>query len=235
MERVVVAEQQPELVAEVEPDLRDAAVAATMAPVLRIPHGPWPQDERSGRPVGHFGLYVLEGLLARRVHLGTRACVELLGAGDVLRPWASLGENSSIELDARWTVQSPIRVAVLDRAFATRVAPYPEISAAIMDRLSRRSRWLGFHLAVCQLPSLSIRLRLMTWYLADRWGKVTPEGVVIPLRLTHELLGGLVGARRPAVTTTLGELTAAGHLARRPDGTWLLLGEPPPELEARAA
>lgn len=230
-----MAEQQPELVAGVAPDQRAQATAATAAPVLAVPDGPWRLEAQDGYHAGHFGLSILDGLLARRVHIANRACVELIGAGDILRPWAALGENSSIELDARWTVQSPLRLAVLDRAFADRVAPWPEISAAIMDRLIRRSRWLGFHLAVCQLPSLSMRLRLMSWYLADRWGRVTPEGVVIPMRLTHELLGGLVGARRPAVTTTLGELCHAGHLARRTDGSWLLLGEPPAELDARAA
>jgi hypothetical protein len=165
------------------------------------------------------------------VHLGNRACVELLGAGNVLRPWAVARDDSSITLDDRFVCQVDTRIAVLDRGFALRVSRHPEIAANLMESGNRRAHWLGFHLAVCHLPHLQTRLRVMFWYLADRWGRVTPDGVVLPLRLTHELLGGLVGARRPATTTALGELTAAGWIERRDDGGWLVRGDPPPELD----
>jgi CRP-like cAMP-binding protein len=71
------------------------------------------------------------------------------------------------------------------------------------------------------------RLLVVMWFLAERWGRVRPEGVVLPLKLTHQLLAALVGAKRPSVTTALGELTTAGLLERRDDGSWLLHGEPP--------
>ena len=29
---------------------------------------------------------------------------------------------------------------------------------------------------------------MLLWYLAERWGRVTPDGVIVPLRLTHETL-----------------------------------------------
>jgi Mn-dependent DtxR family transcriptional regulator len=50
---------------------------------------------------------------------------------------------------------------------------------------------------------------------------MTPDGIVVPLRLTHETLGALVAARRPSVTSALGRLADAG-LLRRGDGVWLL-------------
>jgi hypothetical protein len=37
----------------------------------------------------------------------------------------------------------------------------------------------------------------------------------------------MVGARRPSVTTALGQLMARGEIERRDDGEWLLLGEAP--------
>jgi hypothetical protein len=55
---------------------------------------------------------------------------------------------------------------------------------------------------------------------------VTGEGVVVPLTLSHRLLGELVGARRPTVTTALASLDREGKLRRRSDATWLLTGEP---------
>jgi CRP/FNR family transcriptional regulator, cyclic AMP receptor protein len=66
------------------------------------------------------------------------------------------------------------------------------------------------------------RLHAMLWLLAERWGRVTPEGVTLPLRLTHELLGQLVGAKRPTVSLAMKELEARGAVRRRLDGAWLL-------------
>ena len=51
--------------------------------------------------------------------------------------------------------------------------------------------------------------------------------VIVPLALTHRILGQLVGARRPTVSTALAELAERGELVRRPDGSWLLQGDPP--------
>jgi hypothetical protein len=67
------------------------------------------------------------------------------------------------------------------------------------------------------------------WHLAERWGRVGPEGVRVPLRLTHEALGRLVGARRPSVTTALSGLSKRGCLERTPAG-WLLYGDPSEQL-----
>jgi CRP/FNR family cyclic AMP-dependent transcriptional regulator len=40
------------------------------------------------------------------------------------------------------------------------------------------------------------------------------------------MLGQLVGARRPTVSSAIGALTAAGEVSRNGDGTWLLTGSP---------
>ena len=50
---------------------------------------------------------------------------------------------------------------------------------------------------------------------------------MIPLALTHRILGQLVGARRPTVSTALSELAERDELVRRSDGSWLLRGDPP--------
>jgi hypothetical protein len=46
------------------------------------------------------------------------------------------------------------------------------------------------------------------------------------MTLSHRMLGQLVGARRPTVSTALGDLVRQGELTRRDDGTWLLTGKP---------
>jgi len=93
-----------------------------------------------------------------------------------------------------------------------------------------RSRWLSFHLAVCHLKRIETRLLVVFWHFADRWGHVRPDGVHVPIRVTHQLLAGVVGAQRPSVTTALSELRRTGEVERLPDGSWLLHGEPPQEL-----
>jgi hypothetical protein len=44
----------------------------------------------------------------------------------------------------------------------------------------------------------------------------------VPLNLTHESLGRLIGGRRPTVSLALKELASGGTLTRRPAGSWLV-------------
>ncbi|HEY3021647.1 MAG TPA: helix-turn-helix domain-containing protein [Solirubrobacteraceae bacterium] len=232
MTAVRVSDFDPELFEQVSDP--DAAAAASVAESEWLEVGPWSPANSNYDGAGHFGIILLEGTVLRRVALGPRDGLELLGPGDVGRPWVTLGPNSTIGAEADWRVHQRARIAHLDRRFAMRVSPWPEVAAALMDRLIRRQRFLAIHLAVSQMPRLESRLRVLFWYLADRWGKVTGDGIVINLPLTHELVAGLVGARRPGVTSALGELQRDGELFRRQDGCWVLRGAPPPELRATA-
>jgi hypothetical protein len=45
------------------------------------------------------------------------------------------------------------------------------------------------------------------------------------------MLAQLVAAKRPSVTTALGQLTRETNPSRRADGTWIVHGEPPSELD----
>jgi CRP/FNR family transcriptional regulator, cyclic AMP receptor protein len=56
----------------------------------------------------------------------------------------------------------------------------------------------------------------------------------VSLSLPHRTLAGMVGARRPSVTTALGRLTAQGAIERRSDGGWILHGQPPEPRTATA-
>jgi len=66
---------------------------------------------------------------------------------------------------------------------------------------------------------------VLFWHLAERWGRVGPGGVLVPLRLTHRTLADLVGARRPSVTAALGDLSRRDLITRAGDG-WVLQGDP---------
>ena len=114
--------------------------------------------------------------------------------------------------------------ADLDQRFAWRVARWPEVGAGLLDQMFRRVQRLSFHVAILENPHVEVRLVLLFWHLADRWGHVGPEGVTIPLRLTHQALGRLVRAQRPSVTASLRRLAERGLICRDDAGFWLLRG-----------
>jgi CRP-like cAMP-binding protein len=183
------------------------------------------------REPGHLGLLVAEGLLTRDVQLGGTVACEIVGRGDILRPADHDGESAPVPFGVHWTVLEPTRLAVLDRRFALTVGHWPETIEVLMRTAVRRTHSLALHLAVCHLRRVDTRVLVVLWHLADRWGRVEPDGVRVPMRLTHQTLGRLVGAQRPSVTTALRQLTEAGRVARSDDGGWLLRGQPPDTLE----
>jgi hypothetical protein len=208
-------------------DAEDAAIARTES----LPEGSWnePDDPASYRD--GFGLLVLDGILARRVTVDRFESTEVLGQGDLLRPWSfETPGAASIPSRVVWNVLEPVRLAALDRKFALATASWPELSAALMDRIVMRTRWLAFQLAVSHLMRVDVRLLVTLWHYADRWGRMTPDGVILRMPVTHSMLAGIVGSRRPSVTTALGRLERRGLVERQRDGSWLLRGEPPKEF-----
>ena len=69
------------------------------------------------------------------------------------------------------------------------------------------------HLAMLHLPRAEDRVVAVFADLAERFGRVTTEGVLIDLPLTHEMIGGLIGGRRPTVTLAVRSLAAQGLLS----------------------
>jgi hypothetical protein len=59
------------------------------------------------------------------------------------------------------------------------------------------------------------------WNIADRFGRVRSDGVLVPLPLSHAALGRLVGSR-PTVSLAIKDLTGDGRLSRTRDGYWVL-------------
>jgi CRP-like cAMP-binding protein len=127
-------------------------------------------------------------------------------------------------------VLEPTRLAVLDHGLVQRIVPWPELGVELFNRGTRRAHHLAVALAIAHHQRVDDRLLLTLWHLAERWGRVAPDGVVVPLPLAHQRLADLVGAHRPSVTTAMGELARAGALSRRDNGDWVLHGAPPEEL-----
>ncbi len=227
---IAILDADPDLGEDLSDEQLGIARRQALAEVIGYPRGPWPVAPDDFDRAGNLGLLLIDGLLAREVTVGTYTCAELLGPGDIVQPWLRIGPEQSVATEVDWDAVEPIKAAVLGREFTRRVAPWPEIPAAISRRLMQRTHWLGFHLAVCGLRRVDDRLLLVLWHFADRWGRMTPEGVRLDVRLTHEVLAAVTGARRPSVSTALKRLIDGGRLQSLPRSRWLLFGRPPPEL-----
>jgi CRP/FNR family cyclic AMP-dependent transcriptional regulator len=197
--------------------------------------GPWGEDKLESASPGHVGILVIDGVLAREVLVSDTVSTELLGPGDVIRPWRLHDGSGLMRHQIRWSVLSRSRFALLDRRFGVEMTRYPEVMVAIVDRVNERALRLTVTQAISQLNRGDRRLLGLFWHLAERWGRMTSDGVALPMTLSHRMLGQLIGARRPTVSTALGELAKQGEIARRDDGTWLLtgapVGMPEPEIE----
>lgn len=178
-----------------------------------------------------LGLLVVGGVLACRVRPAGRETVDLFASGDLIRPWAPLDEYDELFTETRWQVLQPVQLAVLDRRFLLEAARWPELQIALSERTAQHARSLALRLAINQIPQVASRVQVMLWHLADRFGRVDRDGVLVPLRLSHVLIAGLVGARREVVGRNLKLLEERGVVV--PDGRgWRLHDAPPAELAA---
>jgi CRP/FNR family transcriptional regulator, cyclic AMP receptor protein len=64
---------------------------------------------------------------------------------------------------------------------------------------------------------------------------VGKDGVTVTLKLSHRLLGALVGARRPTISTAVARLSGEGRVMRAEDDAWLLRGFGPPMISSSGA
>jgi CRP/FNR family transcriptional regulator, cyclic AMP receptor protein len=230
---ISIIDADPDLGELLDPSEREQARRETVTRVRRLSPGKWVALEALEPDSHHQGFLVVDGLLSREVEVLGRRCVELIGDADVLRPWGWDPTGSHVSAEVDWVVLEPTRMAVLDHALVLQMNPWPQIGLELFARGTRRAHWLAVSLAISHHPRVDDRLLLTLWQVAERWGRVRPDGISVPLPLSHERLATLVGAHRPAVTTAVGELTRAGLLSRGGDRYWVLHGEPPAEIRGR--
>jgi hypothetical protein len=234
---ISLLDADPELGEGLAPGELEAAGRAVVVQSRVLEVGPWNPHTEGWPGAATVGLLVLDGVVTRDIVFAGRTTTELLGSGDVLRPWEDDVQFDPLPFTVAWHVHERARLALLDGRFALATARWPGLAGAVSRRHVRRARGLAFQLAIAQLPRVDDRLLVLLWAMAERWGRVAPQGVRLPLRLPHRTLATLVGARRPSVTTALSGLAREGLVERTEDG-WLLHGDPtevfPARLQAQA-
>jgi hypothetical protein len=223
-----VLDEDRDLAQAIPAEDRERAVRECIAREVLVPEGHWTHTQIAASEEG-VGLLVLRGLLIRRVGIDARFGAELLGEGDLLRPWQGEEQPLTLQVTTGWRVLEPSRMAVLDETFARRIARYPPLTSRLVGRAIQRSRNLAVNMAIVHQARVDVRLHMLLWHLAARWGRVRSDGVSLPLALTHNVLADLAAARRPTVSSALSEL-AKRELVHAVDDGWLLIGDPPGEL-----
>ncbi|HZO76648.1 MAG TPA: helix-turn-helix domain-containing protein [Solirubrobacteraceae bacterium] len=220
----------PDLAGELDVRMRFAARPAATAVTFELEPGQIDLTGALASTPGGPGLLVLAGALVGYARVVDRVVAELLGRGDLVQSGGG-DEDEFIGCDVSWRALEPVRFAILDAEFADRVRPWPQITQVLLHRAERRVHSLAVQRGIAAQPRLEVRLLLLLWHLAARWGKVEPGGVRLPLPLTHLLLGRLVGAERPSVTHALKRLAGAGLVSGCDDG-WHLHGSIAEHLDA---
>lgn len=215
---------------EVEPDLgrfltsdERADVRPLSVPVLQVLKG---AGEITASRIDRqaFGAVVLDGMLLQRSWFVDHETMRPIGPGDLLS-FEEPRTPNFLAADGR-TATADTRLAILGTDFLAAARRWPGLIAGMYVRSTEQAERVSAQLAICQLPRVADRLLAMMWLLAESWGRVTPSGVTLPLVVTHEALGALIGARRPTVSLAVAELIDRGAVMRQQTG-WLLLEEVP--------
>src|SRR3954462_2953171 len=212
----------------VDPALRDAvapedvalAEHALVAPCLRLPRGRWAPEMVAVGGAHPFAALLLDGVVTYEITLAGRRSAQLLGPGDLFRPWAST--ETSLRYTSSWSASGNAAIALLDDHFLVAARRWPRLANVVYDRLADQMEVGAVRTAIVALPRVEQRVLALFWQLADRWGVVRPDGVVVRLALTHAVIGELVGARRPTVSLALQALAEDGLLRRQAGDAWLL-------------
>ncbi len=214
---------EPDLRAYLAPEERQL-VSRISIPVQMFPPRAFDIDGVL-QEAGAFAAVILDGVLLHRMSIGDQPALRLLGPGDMLSRTGGL--RTALLGHSSYRATGQLRLAMLDDRVLLTARRFPRLFAGLQVRLADQYQRLAAQLVICQLPRVEDRLLSLMWLLAETWGRVAPSGTVVPIALTHDALGELIGARRPTVTLALKELADRGSLFRQ-DGEWLLL-EPPPQ------
>jgi CRP-like cAMP-binding protein len=230
---IALLESDAELAALLSEPEREAARREVLAAAVELKRGRWDALVEFGPGADRLGLLVIDGFVAREVERESEALLELIGPGDLIRPWDHDGDYPMREIATGWRVLEPARLALLDAAFMSRLAQWPALTVGLLARIHRRARWLAVRLTISQHLRITVRLAYLFWQLAERWGEPSGDGLRTPVRLTHEDMAKLIGAHRPAVTAALGSLRSDGLVAHLHDGTWRIPTDMPQRIRAQ--
>ena len=212
---VALLDAQPELASFLTGEER-ALAARLVVPVLTVEVGEVDLHALLTE-AGAFAAIVLNRILLYRLRIREQSALALVGPGDMVALTGS--PRSALLSDGGYRATGPTHLALLDDRVLMAARRFPRLVAGLHARTAEQHERLTTHMAICQLARVEDRVLAMLWLLAESWGRVTASGTTLPLTLTHDTLGELIGAKRPTVTLALTELGATRR--RGAAGPWV--------------
>lgn len=212
----------PDIAGGVTPEERGVVERALVVPVVRVARDEDLTAVLAGPSVDAFSFVVVEGEVLKETTLATIPALELLGPGDILVPPLTASQQLEFRAVSRYVALTDASVAVLGARLARVATRWPEVSMFLHGQIAEQRHRASTHLAMLHLPRAADRILALFVDLAERFGRVTPNGIVIRLPLSHQLIGQLTGSRRPTTTLALQHLDDDGLLNRLGDGSWRL-------------
>ncbi len=209
----------PDIAERLEPEERDAAERALVVPLLSA------RDEdltAALEAVDAFDFVLVEGTVLKETTLASHSALELLGPGDVLAPPVSASRQVELRGVSRYLAFGAVLVAVLGVRFQRVASRWPQVSDFLHGQIADQAHRASIQLAMLHLPRAEDRILAVFAELGDRFGRVSPDGIMIDLPLSHELIGRLTACRRPTATIALQLLDDQGLLTRLAAGSWKL-------------
>jgi CRP/FNR family cyclic AMP-dependent transcriptional regulator len=211
----------PDILAGVPAEDRDLAAEMLSVPLVSA------RDEDLAEVISAqlrdaFDFLIVDGVVIKETVLHRRAALELLGAGDVLAPPLTAVRQIESRSLSRYLARGPVSLAALETQFRLAVRRWPEITDFLHDRLGQQTHRASMNLAMLHLPRVEDRVTALFADLAERFGRRSGDSILVDLPLTHDLIGGLVGSRRPTVSLALNKLSADGTLERHEGNRWTL-------------
>ena len=218
---ISLARVLPEILASVPADDRHVAERALTVPLVTADDVDV-ADAIGAQIPAAFGFVIVEGIVLKETTLAHRSALELHGPRDVLPPPLTAVRQLESRAVSRYLAHGPVSLDAIETHFRQAARRWPGITDILHDRLGRQTHRASMHLAMLHLPRIEDRVIALFSDLAERFGRVTADGILIDLPLTHEEIGGLVASRRPTVTIALHKLAADGLLERLNDKRWKL-------------
>jgi CRP/FNR family cyclic AMP-dependent transcriptional regulator len=218
---VSLATVWPEILARVPVEDRQLAERALLLPLISARDEDLADAITTQIPEA-LDFVIVDGVVLKETTLADRSALELLGPGDLLALPLTAAHELEFRTVSRYRAHGRVSLAAIEAHFRQAFSRWPGIGEFLHECLGRQTHRTSMHVAMLHQPRVEDRLIALFADLADRFGRVTANGIVVELALTHDIIGGLVASRRPTVTLALQTLASDGVLERLDGDRWKL-------------
>ncbi|HLF85818.1 MAG TPA: Crp/Fnr family transcriptional regulator [Nitrospiria bacterium] len=132
----------------------------------------------------------------------------------LLEPGEIFGELEILEGSARDTIAEAMEESQLcviqKEQFLSLIRKRPELSFRLTKLIGLRLRRIESRVEDLVFRDVPSRLAHLLIQLSENYGKTTPEGIFLNIKITHQEMANLIGSIRETVSATLGEFKKEG-------------------------